>query len=147
MSKFLAEIYHRGKFGDVKLATNIDELVLQHIMESSFWSDDFYPLGGFHLDPKPKEAKIDVVEINQLTNSITEVGVRGVVNINIMHTDVLRIKQLSHYIKLIMEDALIHGCLFNLEQSNNFKRGKNIFFENLRFRYNISFLDIPYELK
>ncbi len=112
--------------------------VLNHIKFNDAWSDDLYPLSGVHIQPKPIECKLDVIEINHLFCNMHDEGLTGSVNVNIFHTDTYRIRELEHCIKLIMDESYLDGFVFDFVFNKLFKLPHGKWCGANRYNYNMS---------
>ncbi|WP_231464788.1 hypothetical protein [Pedobacter sp. Leaf132] len=121
------------------------DVALEHIRDNELWSDELYPESGFHLMPRPMECKVDAVELNLLCCQVFEATedydenaeryVDGVINVNVFHTDLNRVAELTQMVERILEDAYVEGFLFTKEFSRMFKQGHSLFYNNIRFEF------------
>lgn len=117
------------------------QLVLDHIKFNDSWTDELYPLGGVHIQPKPIECKLDVIEINHLFCNMHDEGLTGSVNVNIFHTDTCRIKELERCVKLIMDESYLEGFVFDFGFNKLFKLPHDKWCGGNRYNYNMSFTE------
>ncbi|WP_131535556.1 hypothetical protein [Pedobacter nototheniae] len=117
---------------------DVQHYTVDHIKHGEIWSDDLMPLGGFHVKPRPLECKVDAIEINNLFCNKDVGALVGILNINIFHTDLPRINELTQIVELIMEDAYVEGFVFQKDFSRMFKNGKYLWYNNLRYHYSMN---------
>lgn len=103
-------------------------------------------LGGIYLKPKPKSARLDIIEINTpgLINRKAS-GDLGLLNINYQHDDLDVVEARHQVLKDIMGDAIVEEYLFKPMGNQIFKTSKYLWLSNTM--YSITKLELKMEEK
>lgn len=98
-----------------KLELRILSMVKKHL-ESELRKRNIIVSSGIHIKPKPKKARVDVLELNLIgcQGSRISKNTTAFVNVNYQHEDFEQVEEFTIFINDLLTDAVVGKFHFNL---------------------------------
>lgn len=118
---------------------NVLDVIYRHLNNSLLYTESLSPLAGIYIHPKPKTARVDVIELGLLAHVRLYDSITGVVNINYYEENLERIEEVVPLIINIIDLAFCENFTFEVEPDYDhlFRVSHKLSCHNIRTRFNL----------